>query len=106
MPITDGKSEVRLGGRGEVIEWAVKMERLPDDATLAERFRRGEVGVGHMDTLARQIAAFHARAKAGPAVAACGHFAVVAGNARRTSTNRPPTLARRSAGPFSSGCGN
>ena len=34
---------VRMEGeQGEVVEWAVKMERLPDEATLQERLRRGD----------------------------------------------------------------
>lgn len=82
VPITIDGPGLRMDGRGEVVEWAVKMERLPDDATLAERLRRGEIGVEHMEALADRIAAFHAQAEAGPAIAACGRFDVVAGNAR------------------------
>ena len=50
---------VRVEGEGEAIEWAVKMQRLPDVATLQERLRRGEVGVELVEALARRIAAFH-----------------------------------------------
>ena len=70
-----------MEGRGEVIEWAVKMERLPEEATL-RRLRRGEIGVGQIEELARRIAAFHAEAEAGAAISACGRFEVVARNAR------------------------
>jgi aminoglycoside phosphotransferase family enzyme/predicted kinase len=82
IPVTRDGAEVRMGGRGAVVDWAVKMVRLPDDVTLRERLRRGELGVVPVEDLARRIVAFHARAEAGPAVAACGRFAVVAGNAR------------------------
>jgi aminoglycoside phosphotransferase family enzyme/predicted kinase len=70
------------GQGGEVIEWAVKMERLPEEATLGSWLRRGEVGVEVIAAIARRIAEFHAQAAAGPAVAACGRFAIVAANAR------------------------
>ena len=33
-----------MDGPGEAIEWAVKMTRLPEEATLRERLRREEVG--------------------------------------------------------------
>jgi aminoglycoside phosphotransferase family enzyme/predicted kinase len=82
VPVTLDGDRVLMEGRGEVVEWAVKMERLPDDATLRERVRRGEVGVAQVETLARRIADFHDRAEAGPEISACGRFDVVAGNSR------------------------
>jgi len=82
VPITDDGLKLQVEGRGEVVEWAVKMERLPESATLEARLRRGEVGPGDLDALARRIAAFHAGAETGPAIAASGRFDVVAANAR------------------------
>ena len=82
VPVTLDEAGVRMEGCGAVVEWAVKMARLSDGATLRERLRRGEIGVEPLEALARRIAAFHARAEAGPAIAAYGHFDVVAGNAR------------------------
>src|SRR5262249_54057755 len=46
-----------------IIEWAVKMKRLADDATLRSRLLRGEVGVGLLEELARRLAAFHTAAE-------------------------------------------
>jgi aminoglycoside phosphotransferase family enzyme/predicted kinase len=84
VPITRDPTGVRVegGGPGEVVEWAVKMARLPAEATLRERLRRGEVGTALVEALARRIAEFHAGAGAGPTVAASARFDVVAGNAR------------------------
>lgn len=82
VPITDDEAGLRVEGRGRVIEWAVKMVRLPDAARFSERLGRGEVDAGYVETLAQRIAAFHAGAQAGPAIAASGRFAVVAGHAR------------------------
>ncbi len=45
VPVVRTKIGVRWEGEGEVVEWAVKMQRLPAEATLQERLRRGEVGV-------------------------------------------------------------
>ena len=41
VPVTSDATGVRMEGPGTVIEWAVKMARLPDEATLRERLRRG-----------------------------------------------------------------
>ena len=82
VAITDDEAGVRMEGRGEAVEWAVKMKRLPEGARLAEWLERGEIGVGQMVALAHRIAAFHARAESSPTIAAYGRFEVVAGNAR------------------------
>jgi aminoglycoside phosphotransferase family enzyme/predicted kinase len=82
VPITRGHGGLRVGGPGHAIEWAVQMERLPDDATLRSRLSRGEVDPEWMRELARRLARFHATAPSGPAIAAFGRFEVVARNAR------------------------
>jgi aminoglycoside phosphotransferase family enzyme/predicted kinase len=86
VPVTGDEGGVEMEGHGEVIEWAVRMERLPDEATLGEQLRGGEIGSAQVAALARRIAAFHARAETGPAIAACGRFDVVAQNARENFT--------------------
>ncbi len=82
VPVTRTPTGVSLEGAGEVLEWAVKMERLPEDATLLQRLRRGEVRVEQIEALARKIASFHLEAEGGDHVAAFGQFDVVARNAR------------------------
>jgi aminoglycoside phosphotransferase family enzyme/predicted kinase len=69
---------VQFEGHGEVIDWAVKMQRLPDDATFQERLRRGEVGAELMEALARRVAAFHRGAETNERLAAFGRFEAVA----------------------------
>lgn len=82
VPVTRGQEGVKLEGEGVVVEWAVKMHRLPDDANLQNRLRRGEIGVDVAESLARKIASFHQQAESGPHVAAFGRFEIVARNAR------------------------
>jgi aminoglycoside phosphotransferase family enzyme/predicted kinase len=78
VPVARTPRGVQLEGEGEVIDWAVKMQRLPDDATLQERLRRGEVGVELVEALARRVAAFHRGAEANERIAAFGRFEAVA----------------------------
>lgn len=82
VPVTRRDTRVELEGKGEVVEWAVKMRRLPDEATLQNLLHKGEVHVEVVKRLAHRIAAFHATAESGPHIAEYGRFAVVAGNAR------------------------
>ncbi len=82
VPVTRGDRGIRVEGDGEVVEWAVKMRRLPDEATLQNRLQQGEAGVEVVEALAHKIASFHAQAESGPRITAYGRFEVVAGNAR------------------------
>jgi aminoglycoside phosphotransferase family enzyme/predicted kinase len=70
------------GGPGEVIEWAVQMERLPEEATFRSHLLRGDLDPAWVEALARRVAAFHAGAEGGAHVSAFGLFDVVARNAR------------------------
>src|SRR5262249_3080701 len=63
-------------------EWAVKMERLPDDATLQSRLQRGAVNEAQLEALACKLAEFHSAAEGGARIALFGRFEVVAANAR------------------------
>ena len=67
---------------GEPVEWAVKMERLPSDATLQSRADRDQVPADLLQALAHRIAAFHVAAERGHHISSFGRFDVVAGNAR------------------------
>lgn len=48
-----------LGGDGPVIDYAVKMRRLPPLALASERLARGELELAHLQRLAVRLAAFH-----------------------------------------------
>jgi uncharacterized protein len=82
VPITRGAAGARFEGDGEAIEWAVKMTRLPADASLLSKLERSEVGSELLAKLAERVASFHASAEGEPRVAECGRFDVVARNAR------------------------
>jgi aminoglycoside phosphotransferase family enzyme/predicted kinase len=82
LPVAVHRGEAKVDGEGQVAEWVVWMKRLPAAATLKEMLSRGEATPELFDTLARHIAAFHARAQGGDEVAAGGRWGVVARNAR------------------------
>jgi uncharacterized protein len=82
VPITRESGILRVGGDGEAVEWAVKMVRLPPEATLRERLLRDGLTVEALEALARRVADFHAEAESGAKIARCGRFEAVAENAR------------------------
>jgi aminoglycoside phosphotransferase family enzyme/predicted kinase len=85
VPVVE-REGLRVEGPGSPVEWAVKMVRLPEEATLLARLSRDEVSAADVEELARRVAAFHAAQPGGPALAAAGRFEVVAANARDNLT--------------------
>lgn len=94
VPITHTADGWRVEGPGEPIEWAVKMRRLPESATLQSRLERDAVRPEHMRELAALLADFHRRADRGPMIASYGRFEIVAGNARENFTQTQGHIGR------------
>ncbi|MCI0342506.1 MAG: hypothetical protein L0216_15425 [Planctomycetales bacterium] len=72
VPVVREDGRLRVGGPGEearAVEWAVWMERLPDEAALGARMAAGEDVGPALDRLAALLASFHASAAGGPEVA-------------------------------------
>jgi aminoglycoside phosphotransferase family enzyme/predicted kinase len=92
VPITREPSGLKVGGQGEVIEWAVRMDRLPEEATLEKRLERGEVGQPVLQALARRVATFHAGLPPCPDSQGFAGFAAVARNARENLTQAAPQV--------------
>lgn len=60
LPVVyDGKHH-RIGeGKGKIVEYAVKMKKIPDEMLMKSVFSRGELGAGHLREIARLLARFH-----------------------------------------------
>jgi aminoglycoside phosphotransferase family enzyme/predicted kinase len=82
VPVVRKGTRVVIEDHGEVVEWAVKMQRLPEAATFQSRLARGELDAEVVDALARKLACFHAHAEAGDHISLFGRFDSVARNAR------------------------
>jgi aminoglycoside phosphotransferase family enzyme/predicted kinase len=62
ISITRDGGNLRLGGKDEIVEWAVHMHRFDETATFDHLANRGALGVAITDKLARAIAVSHQRA--------------------------------------------
>lgn len=62
VPITRDAGGMRFEGNGPVIDWAVKMQRLPESATLRSRLEDGLLELCELERVARRIAATHEQA--------------------------------------------
>jgi aminoglycoside phosphotransferase family enzyme/predicted kinase len=92
VPVSATDKGVKVEGRDEPVEWAVKMVRLPEEATLEKRLERGEVGAALMTTLAAKVAHFHAHAEMGDHISSFGTFEVVARNVRENFEQAAPQV--------------
>ncbi len=57
--IAGSAEQPRMDGKGEVMEYAVRMRRFPQDSRLDQVLLRGELQPRHLDQLADDLATFH-----------------------------------------------
>ena len=68
MPVVETSAGLRLGGRGRVIEWLVKMRRLPEGRMLDQLVARRRVTSSDMDRLMARLVPFFRRAARSAAI--------------------------------------
>ena len=61
LPITGSAEQPQIAGRGEAIEYAVKMVQFPQQAQLDRVLASGQLHSEQLDALARLVADFHQR---------------------------------------------
>jgi uncharacterized protein len=71
----DGRHRVER--EGEIVDWAVRMRRLPDAWRAEDRLMRGELSPEAIDAVATRLARFHAEMSHDAAVASFGHPAAI-----------------------------
>jgi len=69
VPIVQTPMGVAVEGSGPVVEWAVKMVRLPDEATLEWQVEHGQADAEIFTRVAQRIAEFHRQAERTPHIA-------------------------------------
>lgn len=69
--------DVTLNGQGEVIEYGIKMKRMPEERMMARLIRSGELRVEHIDALVEVLADFYHRAEGGGEISRFGTAAAV-----------------------------
>ncbi|MBM3120051.1 MAG: hypothetical protein FJ006_11010 [Chloroflexi bacterium] len=72
VPITKSGKQIRLGGKGEVIEYAVKMRQLPQERMMDKLLPQELVTEDMVTRVAEKLAAFHAKARTSSEISAYG----------------------------------
>jgi uncharacterized protein len=72
VPITRSKTGISIGGNGRIIDYLVKMYRLPQDRILNFLLEHDQVSLEMIEKLARKLALFHAEANTNPTISSFG----------------------------------
>ena len=72
-PITeDAVGRLALGGKGRIVEYAVRMKKLPQERMLGRLLAEGKCDPSIIDAVAAKLADFHRRAETGGRIDAMG----------------------------------
>ena len=77
LPIAESMGKVRVGGRGKVVDYCLKMRELPQDAIMTARLKNGQMSFALIDEIARIVGRFHARAATSARISRFGAFDTV-----------------------------
>lgn len=74
VPILYDGAHYRMGeGEGRIVEYAVKMKRLPEEMLMKSVFLRGELSETHLRRIAEVLAGFHGTARNSAEIDAFGY---------------------------------
>ncbi|MCW4033862.1 MAG: hypothetical protein NWF03_00695 [Candidatus Bathyarchaeota archaeon] len=71
---------IKMGGQGEVVEYALKMKRIPEEKIMTKLLEQNKVDKQLVDKMAKIIADFHSKAKTGSKVAEFGSLPMIQTN--------------------------
>jgi len=65
LPVFQDKDRYYMGekGRGDIVDYAVRMKRIPDDVLMKSIFERGELSENRLEEIATVLAKFHKNAQ-------------------------------------------
>jgi len=80
VPITKEKGVISVEGEGEVIEHAVKMRRLPQEAMMDVLLENDRVSPEMITKVSQKLAAFHHKAETNASISAFGEIKAITRN--------------------------
>jgi aminoglycoside phosphotransferase family enzyme/predicted kinase len=99
VPVTGDSGNLRFEGEGEPVDWAVKMRRLTEEATLERHLARDELAPGDLAAVARRLAEFHRAAARSEHISEFGRCETVAKNIRENFAVAAPLVGRTMSEP-------
>jgi aminoglycoside phosphotransferase family enzyme len=86
VPIVSSQGQIRLGGEGETIEYAVKMRQLPAERMMDRLLPQELVTEEMVARVAEKLAVFHDKARTSPEISAYGKLDTITINTEENFT--------------------
>jgi len=80
VPVTQGRGDIALDGQGEVIEYAVKMRHLPEEAMMNTLLANNQVSADMVTRVAQRLVEFHQKAETSATIGAFGDLDTITKN--------------------------
>ncbi|MEN8613790.1 AAA family ATPase [Dehalogenimonas sp. THU2] len=94
MPVVRRNSGIFLGGDGEIIDYAVRMKRLPSHGMMDRLLENGELTPEMVSAVAAKVADFHAAAETNADISRFGALATISGNIDENFDQSRPYIGR------------
>ena len=92
LPITSSSGTISIGGHGRVIDYMVKMRRLPEDRMMNVMLLKGQVRPKTMAEVANVLADFHHRTVTNSAINIFGTVETITKNAQENFEQTKPYI--------------
>jgi len=80
VPIIQGKGAIYIEGEGKIIEYAVRMRRLPQDAMMDVLLASNQVSPEMVTSVAQRLVEFHQKAETNATISAFGDLDTISQN--------------------------
>jgi len=100
VPVTDDGAGIRIEGTGTVVEYAVKMKRLPEDAMMDGLRARGAVTPDDGGRIVDILVPFYRAARTGPGIDQYGTIPAVKFNCDENFTQIEPYIGKTISPPI------
>ena len=80
VPITKSKVEIKIKGKGKIIEYAVKMKRIPEEKIMSRLLEEGKIDKKLIDKIVKIITEFHLKAKTSKRISEFGSLPMIETN--------------------------
>ncbi|MDJ0660457.1 MAG: AAA family ATPase [Crocosphaera sp.] len=77
LPITLENNQVKIEGKGETIDYVLKMNQFPQDCLFINLFQAGKLEKHHLEELGKIVAAFHENTKTNNYINSFGNIEVI-----------------------------
>jgi aminoglycoside phosphotransferase family enzyme/predicted kinase len=94
VPIVKARGKINLGGRGKVVEYAVKMRYLPQDRMMNVLLASNQVSVEMVTRVAQRLAEFHREAETNATISAFGDIGAIKVNTEENFDQTEKSIGR------------